>query len=290
MSAAEENLFSEEADHLFEEHVEHADERWLMSYADMMTLLFGLFVLLYSMFDQFEIIKESTEKKFGDEKQIAAPKLTEIVPPAESSELKAAQAEIDALKAKIIGLEVSLESANTKATRSEIIDQAITKAQTENNRIAELEEQIRALQAQAARGSSGSGASSDAPRASYSPSAAASASNPPAEIGAAGATGRPTDEGGGATPNPYQVTLTLPGGRKVDMKVRNLGVQSMQMPSIPDGLNGGEVFQAQISRNGVTLNVMVRSQTANGGGAANTLFFEFLTDRDIKILTQWENE
>jgi DNA repair exonuclease SbcCD ATPase subunit len=32
-----------------EEHEEHIDERWLVSYSDMMTLLFGLFVMLYSM-------------------------------------------------------------------------------------------------------------------------------------------------------------------------------------------------------------------------------------------------
>lgn len=32
-----------------EEHAEHVDERWLVSYADMMTLLFGLFVMLYSI-------------------------------------------------------------------------------------------------------------------------------------------------------------------------------------------------------------------------------------------------
>jgi hypothetical protein len=42
----EEN-FLKDLDH--EEHEEHPDERWLVSYADMMTLLFGLFVMLYSM-------------------------------------------------------------------------------------------------------------------------------------------------------------------------------------------------------------------------------------------------
>ena len=31
------------------EHVELVDENWLMSYSDMMTLLFGLFVLLYTL-------------------------------------------------------------------------------------------------------------------------------------------------------------------------------------------------------------------------------------------------
>lgn len=31
------------------DHEEHIDERWLVSYSDMMTLLFGLFVMLYSL-------------------------------------------------------------------------------------------------------------------------------------------------------------------------------------------------------------------------------------------------
>lgn len=37
-----------------EEHEEHIDERWLVSYADMMTLLFGLFVILFSMASEKE--------------------------------------------------------------------------------------------------------------------------------------------------------------------------------------------------------------------------------------------
>lgn len=51
-----------------DEHEEHVDERWLVSYADMMTLLFGLFVLLYSMatLDKktVEQIRASTEAEF----------------------------------------------------------------------------------------------------------------------------------------------------------------------------------------------------------------------------------
>jgi flagellar motor protein MotB len=56
-----------------EDHDEHIDERWLVSYADMMTLLFGLFVLLYSLatMDQqkAEKIRQSTNEKFGHQKE-----------------------------------------------------------------------------------------------------------------------------------------------------------------------------------------------------------------------------
>jgi uncharacterized protein YfaP (DUF2135 family) len=48
---------------------DHPDERWLVSYADMMTLLFGLFVLLFSMSvmdqDKAKSILKSTEEHFG---------------------------------------------------------------------------------------------------------------------------------------------------------------------------------------------------------------------------------
>ena len=64
-----------------EDHEEHVDERWLVSYADMMTLLFGLFVMLYSMQDpqQMKAMHESIKERFGQNEK---PKENEI-PPAE---------------------------------------------------------------------------------------------------------------------------------------------------------------------------------------------------------------
>ena len=56
-----------------EETTPHVDEGWLVSYADMMPLLFGLFVLLYSMStmdsEKFETLKKVSAESFGGQYQ-----------------------------------------------------------------------------------------------------------------------------------------------------------------------------------------------------------------------------
>jgi len=44
----------------------HVDERWLVSYADMMTLLFGFFCDAYAMADKFDVIQKSAMQQFAD--------------------------------------------------------------------------------------------------------------------------------------------------------------------------------------------------------------------------------
>jgi len=56
-----------------EEHFEEASEKWLVSYADLMTLLFGFFVLMYSMsnIDQakFAAAAESASERFNGKEE-----------------------------------------------------------------------------------------------------------------------------------------------------------------------------------------------------------------------------
>lgn len=59
--------------HSVEEHQEekivHDESNWLVSYADMMTLLFGFFVLMYSLTrvdqDKFDVVRKELTKYFG---------------------------------------------------------------------------------------------------------------------------------------------------------------------------------------------------------------------------------
>ncbi len=54
-----------------EEHAVHDESNWLVSYADMMTLLFGFFVLMYAFSridtEKFEVVSKEVAKYFGGE-------------------------------------------------------------------------------------------------------------------------------------------------------------------------------------------------------------------------------
>jgi flagellar motor protein MotB len=117
-----------------EEHEEHIDERWLVSYADMMTLLFGLFVMLYSMAGKFDVVQQSIQQEFNPQEQQAKAVPEKMVPEAEllkvQKELEAARADLTAAKERI----VQLEAAN---------DELKKQAATLEARVAELEEQLR---------------------------------------------------------------------------------------------------------------------------------------------------
>jgi len=98
----------------FEEHEEHVDEKWLVSYADMMTLMFGLFVLLFAMnqMDKAEVekIKKSASEQFGASEatndqlpEVSEKKLLDHQMLIQ--ELQDKQVEIDELKETLIGFE-----------------------------------------------------------------------------------------------------------------------------------------------------------------------------------------
>ncbi|MBX2996558.1 MAG: hypothetical protein KF681_17180 [Bdellovibrionaceae bacterium] len=94
-----------------EEHEEHLDEKWLVSYADMMTLLFGLFVMLFSIASenqgQFqEQLKKISDSSFNSTEtpQAAQPTPTPTPPPEDQT-----KKELEALKVESETLKKSLE-------------------------------------------------------------------------------------------------------------------------------------------------------------------------------------
>lgn len=92
----------------FEEEIPHPDEKWLVSYADMMTLLFGFFVMLYSMANQMDVVEKSIAEKF-------APKGEEAKPSPVKNEL----GNVEDLTAKVAGLEKALTEAQSRAAAME---------------------------------------------------------------------------------------------------------------------------------------------------------------------------
>ena len=88
-----------------EEHEEHLDEKWLVSYADMMTLLFGLFVMLFSIASenqgQFqEQLKKISDSSFSSDQnpQAAQPTPTPNSEDQTKKELEALKAEREAMR------------------------------------------------------------------------------------------------------------------------------------------------------------------------------------------------
>lgn len=117
------------------DHDEHVDERWLVSYSDMMTLLFGLFVMLYAMQDPeaTKQMQESIKQKFAQEHPNQAPE----EPPVNAEEL---QKQLAALTAQLAEQEKNIKEANElKAKVAALEDEAAKAKQVLNQQLAENE-------------------------------------------------------------------------------------------------------------------------------------------------------
>lgn len=91
----------------FNEEIPHADEKWLVSYADMMTLLFGFFVMMYSMANKMDVVQKSVAEKF-------TPATEQKDAPSNNT-----LGNVEDLSAKIAGLEKALAEEKSRAAALE---------------------------------------------------------------------------------------------------------------------------------------------------------------------------
>jgi flagellar motor protein MotB len=106
-------------------HVSHPDEKWLVSYSDMMTLLFGFFVLLYSL--AAENPQEASRKLAEISNSMGKPVEDTYVPPTRE-EFQKTKEEIEALK---IGL--ATEGQNKEKMRVEFESLKLTQGSAQFN-------------------------------------------------------------------------------------------------------------------------------------------------------------
>ena len=111
------------------DQVEHVDEKWLVSYADMMTLLFGLFVMLYSMAMEHQGDINSQLQKISEEK------FTDQEKPAPVVQEDAAK-----LREEIEKLKIDLQTTQTTLTETDL------KKRQAETRIEELLKQLELME------------------------------------------------------------------------------------------------------------------------------------------------
>lgn len=123
------------------------DERWLVSYADKMTLLCGMFIMLFAMSTldkvRFQKVKESAEKSFGKPTTEIDPKKEYV----EVRELTKVKDQEQALRQQIQALETKLsQSEQEREEARETIATLETKAREGEARSAALESKSRELE------------------------------------------------------------------------------------------------------------------------------------------------
>ncbi len=125
--------------HDIEEHEEHIDERWLVSYADMMTLLFGLFVILFSIASEKQGNFNENLKSVSD----AATKMAEEKQQPIDKKVEKPVEDVEALKKKLKETEELAVALKVKSEQLQVqFNEKLTKADENANMIDLLKKQI----------------------------------------------------------------------------------------------------------------------------------------------------
>ncbi len=113
-------------DNAHDDEAPHVDERWLVSYADMMTLLFGLFVLLFSIADEKkgdmnQHLKEISESSFSKNTPQPTPDpISEPIPEEQKPE------DIDQVLTELKELKIQTETLQQKLIEKQNLEVKLT--------------------------------------------------------------------------------------------------------------------------------------------------------------------
>ncbi len=295
MSAAEQEAFSSE-DPLYaefnEEHEEHADERWLMSYADMMTLLFGLFVMLYAMYDNFGIIQQSAGMYFSSSQEIGGTQEDPaVVKQIEDNAIEKVKIENETLRVKVEAMETALTAEKAKVAEANAMMEVIkVKADTvipdQSATVRSLEDERDELRAQLARAKA-----ENMQLSNRNMDNRPKEDEPRVELRADGLGGRGNGQGKGQKPGPrheYQVSITMPDGRIVNKTTKALGPNGLQLDEALD-TRGGRKVTVRITSDGKSVEALARTMEADDGSTSTRLRFLTFPNGDQGVVQEWLN-
>ena len=142
--------FSPLLKHDDDDHVEHIDERWLVSYADMMTLLFGLFVMLYSMSTNFEEVQSAMTKQFSQNE--VSKKEIQKIDPKDFEDLKSKMdlltSQMEQVTNENTKMKVDLTDLNKVKSENEVLKQDIMTAEKLKTEIVNSQDSTAAIKLQ----------------------------------------------------------------------------------------------------------------------------------------------
>lgn len=291
------------AGEFLDEHIEHADERWLMSYADMMTLLFGLFVMLYSMYDQFPVIQESAGLKFSSSKEVGGSQEdAAIARQIEDNAVEKVKIENETLRVKVEALETQLTAEKAKVAEANAMMEVIkVKAETvvPTANVTALEKEIADLRVKLSQSESEILSLQSQKTHNRNIDNRPQADESQTELRADGLGGhggggmgkKPMGGGGqgqGRRPS-YELDITLPDGRIVSKKTKGAGPNGLQLDE-PLDIGPGRKVTVKIKKDGRS--VEVRAKTLEGDDGSNSPRLRFLDfpNGDQSVYKGWLEE